>query len=446
MQTQTPTANRVVQTAQAYLQAQLPNEEDQRILIVDDDEGVRNVLAAHLTSRYECVMAADAQEALVRLTEKQFALALVDVQMPGLSGIELLRKIVAEFPHVAVIMASVIDRSQRVIDALRLGAFDYLIKPVDFDVLALTVERALERRLLLKNAVRYKQDLEKRNSELAAQKAELERLQAQLVQSEKMASLGQLAGGVAHELNNPAGFIYSNTESLGQYLARLERLLVFYESIPIPPQFQPEAKSLKEEIDHKHLLPELSSIVADCQEGARRIHDIVLNLRTFSRLDEADLKKIDIHEGIDATIRLLSQYFNSGRITLERDYGDLPRVDCFASQLNQVWMNLLKNAAQAIGRDPGVVWIETGVEDNSVFVRISDSGSGIRPEDISRIFDPFFTTKPVGEGTGLGLSISYGIIEKHGGTIRVESLLDERTTFTTVIPLDAQLRNTSSTE
>src|SRR5574341_100746 len=281
MQTQTPGPNRDAQTAQAYVRSQLPDEEDRRILIVDDEEAVRNVLAAHLEDRYECEMAANAQEALNKLSEKTFALALVDVQMEGLSGIELLRKIVNDFAYVAVIMVSVVDRPQRVIDALRLGAFDYLIKPVDFDVLALTVERALERRSLLKNAVRYKQDLEKRNAQLAAQKAELERLQAQLVQSEKMASLGQLAGGVAHELNNPAGFIYSNMGNLSQYLSGLERLLAFYDRVPLPSQLELEAKILKAEIHHERLRPELSSIVDDCQGGARRIHDIVLNLRTF---------------------------------------------------------------------------------------------------------------------------------------------------------------------
>lgn len=419
---------------------QSPEEGDRRILIVDDEEAVRKVLGAHLEDRYECDTAVDAQEALKKLGEKQFALALVDVQMPGLSGIELLRKVVTDFSHVAVIIASAVDRPQRVIDALRLGAFDYLIKPIDFDVLSVTVERALERRLLLKNAVRYKQDLEKRNSELAAQKAELQRLQAQLVQNEKMASLGQLAGGVAHELNNPAGFICSNMENLSTYVSGLERLLVFYDRIPLPSQFESEGRLLKKEIGHERLLPELASIVEDCHEGARRIHDIVLNLRTFSRLDEADFKKVDIHQGIDATIRILSQYYHSGHITLERDYGVLPPVECFASQLNQVWMNLLKNAAQAVGRGPGVVRIETGVENRSAFVRIRDNGCGIARQNLSRVFDPFFTTKSVGEGTGLGLSISYGIIEKHRGTIEVESRPGHGTTFTTLIPLNIRLR------
>lgn len=416
---------------------QLPEESDRRILIVDDEEGVRKVFVARLAERYICVPAADAQQALAHLANEQFALAILDVQMQGLSGVELLRKIIGDFPDVAVIMASGIDRRQRVVDALRLGAFDYLIKPVDLDVLELTVERALERRALLRDGKRYKRDLEKRNQELATQKAELEWLQAQLVHSEKMASLGQLAGGVAHELNNPAGFIYSNMESLGEYAKELQRLHALYDSISFPPDSAVKIKALKQEIRYERLVPDLSSIVTDCEEGARRIRDIVLNLRTFSRLDEADVKKIDVHEGIEATIRLLSQYYNSNHITIKRDYGALPLLECLAGQINQVWMNLLTNAAQAIGPGQGEVRIETRVEDENVLVRISDSGRGIKAEDIKRIFDPFFTTKAVGEGTGLGLSISYGILERHGGRINVESTPGEGTTFTTVIPLQA---------
>ncbi|HLA10182.1 MAG TPA: ATP-binding protein [Pyrinomonadaceae bacterium] len=415
------------------------DEDDRRVLIVDDEKAVRKVIASYLDSKYDCVMAADAQEALDRLAEKPFALALLDVQMPGLSGIELLRKIVSDFPQVAVIMASGVDRTQRVRDALRIGAFDYLIKPIDFDVLAITVERALERRSLVKKNIQYNQDLETRNRQLAEQKAKLEHLQAQLVQNEKMASLGQLAGGVAHELNNPAGFIFSNMESLSEYLIALERLFPFYERIPLPQELQAEAAKLKQEIKYEELLPELSSIVADCQEGARRINDIVLNLRTFSRLDQAEVKKINIHEGIDATIRLLSQYYKSNYITLIRDYGDLPPVECFAGQLNQVWMNLLRNAAQAVGSGPGTVRIQTGISEEFAFVTISDTGCGIAPEHLSKIFDPFFTTKNVGEGTGLGLSITYGIVEKHGGTIRVKSTPGQGTTFTTLLPLKPQL-------
>ena len=415
----------------------LPEEGDRRILIVDDEEAVRKVFAAHLGQRYICVPAADAEQALALLADEQFALAILDVQMPGLSGVELLRKIVSGWPDVAVIMASGIDRSQRVVDALRLGAFDYLIKPFDFDVLEITVERALQRRALLRDGKRYKQDLERRNQELATQKAELERLQARLVHSETMASLGQLAGGVAHELNNPAGFIYSNMESLDEYAKKLQRLLTLYDSVSLPADYVAQIKTLKQEIQYERLISDFSSIIADCQDGARRIRDIVLNLRTFSRLDEAEIKKIDIHAGMDATIRLLSQYYNSNHIILTRDYGDLPLVDCLAGQINQVWMNLLTNAAQAIGPGQGEVRIETRVENGNLAVRISDNGTGINAEDLMRVFDPFFTTKPVGEGTGLGLSISYGIIERHGGNISVESTPGKGTTFTTLIPLNA---------
>ena len=412
---------------------------DRRVLIVDDEEGIRKLFAASLSERYECVTAEDAQEALLRLSEKDYALVITDIQMPGLSGVELLRKILSDFPDVVVIMISGLDRSQRVIDALRLGAYDYLIKPCELDVLELTVSRALEHRILLRDGRRYKQDLERRNTELAAQKGELIRLQAQLVHSEKMASLGQLAGGVAHELNNPAGFIYSNMETLGEYVSGLDQLLSAYDG-PITPEIAERVARIKQDIRYDSLMSDLASIIADCQEGAGRIRDIVLNLRTFSRLDTAEVKEVNIHTGIDATIRLLSQYYGSNHITLKREYGELPLVNCCAGQLNQVWMNLLTNAAQAIGAAPGEVRIATAAKDGVVSVTITDTGAGIAREDLKRIFDPFFTTKPIGEGTGLGLSISYGIVESHGGAIEVESTPGVGTSFTTLIPLDAQRR------
>lgn len=417
----------------------LPNASDSRILIVDDEEAVRKVIVSCLQQNYACVTAANAQEALDCLANEQFALALLDVQMPGLNGIELLRKIAGDFPDVAVIMVSGVDRSQRILDALRLGAYDYLIKPFDVDVLLLTVERVLARRALLRDARRYKHDLERRNTELAAQKAELERLQAQLVQNEKMASIGQLAAGVAHELNNPAAFIYSNMESLARYVSNLSRLLSAHDQLPPSPERALHIDALKREIHYDVLLSELPGIVTDCQEGASRIRDIVQNLRTFSRLDEAELKKVDIHAGIDATIRLLSQYYNSNHISLKRDYANLPPVECFASQLNQVWMNLLINAAQAVGSGPGEVRIATRLDGGMVSVTISDTGSGIAPDHLEKIFDPFFSTKPVGQGTGLGLSISYGIVANHGGVIKVASVPDRGTTFTTLIPLKPTL-------
>lgn len=413
------------------------DESERRILVVDDEEQVRNLLSSYLGESYLCSKAASADEALQLLAAEPHALVIADVVMPGRNGIELLREITARHPDTMVVMVSGIARTQRVLDAVRLGAYDYLIKPCDLDVLSMTVERALERRALLRAARHYKVDLERRNEELRRRKTELESLQSQIVQSEKMASIGQLAAGVAHELNNPAGFLYGNMELLGECVRGLERLLLFYETVPLAGEDAARARAIKDEIDYERTLEDLRSIVADCRDGAERIRDVVQNLRTFSRLDEAEFKKVDIHEGLDSTIRLLSRYYAPGHIKLARDYGELPPVDCYAGQLNQVWLNLLVNAAHAT-REGGEVLIITRGEGERVVVTVSDTGCGIAPEHLTRIFDPFFTTKPVGEGTGLGLSVTYSIVERHSGEITIESELGKGTTFTVTLPVDAR--------
>ncbi|MFN2530869.1 MAG: ATP-binding protein [Pyrinomonadaceae bacterium] len=419
-----------------HLAPVIANDTDRRILIVDDEASVRNMFAEYLEANYICATAGSSDEALAHLAIENYALVISDVQMPGRNGVELLREIRAKYPDTAVIMVSGIDRPQRIRDALHVGAFDYLIKPCELEVLALSVERALERRALTLTARSYRRDLERQNLELAARKAELERLQAQIVHSEKMASLGQLAAGIAHELNNPAGFIYGNMDLLKEYTQRIERVLDVYDKAPLPSEVAAQINVVKGEIDYERLIAELHSIVDDCGEGAQRIRDVVNNLRLFCRLDEAEIKKVDLHEGIDATIRLLSRYFGASRIRLVRDYGKLPLVSCYAGQLNQVWTNLLVNAAQSIGGE-GDVRISTRVEKDAVVVQISDTGCGIPEEQLPKIFDPFFTTKAVGEGVGLGLSITYGIVEKHGGTITVQSRLNDGTKFTTTIPIIA---------
>ena len=422
------------QPIEALMAPQFDDPADNQILIVDDEPEVRKMFADYLSEFYECTTAASADEALAHLAVDSYALVLVDVLMPGRNGIELLREMATKYSDTAVIMISGVDRPQRVLDALRIGAFDYLIKPCEMGVLHMSVERALERRSLRRTAFKYKADLEKQNIQLANSKSELERLQAQIIHSEKMASLGQLAAGVAHELNNPAGFLYGNMDILKGYVSQLENLLAAYENVGPANEASQPINSLKTQNNSEEVFSDLYSIISDCLEGAERIRDIVQNLRLFSRLDEAEFKQINLSEGIESTIRLLCGYYMSGRIVLRREYANLPPVACYAGQLNQVWMNLLSNAAQSIS-DKGEVLISTGLEDDWVLVKISDTGSGIAQDQLQRIFDPFFTTKPVGEGTGLGLSISYGIIERHGGTITVASKVGVGTTFTVKIPL-----------
>ena len=280
---------------------------------------------------------------------------------------------------------------------------------------------------------RARNELKKKIKELEQANQTLKDAQIQLVQSAKMTSLGQLVAGVAHELNNPIGFIYSNTGHLREYSEKLFKII---EQIQKNPD---KAQQIKEENEFDYIKEDLPRLIKSCQDGAQRTRDIVLGLRNFSRLEESQLKEIDINQSLDMTLELLKGE-TKNRITVHKHYETLPLVHCYASQINQVFMNILSNAAQAISGN-GNIWISTqpikasstGV--GKVQISIQDSGSGMAPEVVEKIFEPFFTTKDVGQGTGLGLSISYGIIQNHGGDIKVKSKIGSGTEFILTIPI-----------
>jgi two-component system NtrC family sensor kinase len=282
-----------------------------------------------------------------------------------------------------------------------------------------------------RNIVQARSDLKKKITELEKTNRDLIDTQSKLVHNSKMVSLGHLVAGVAHELNNPIGFIYSNMAHLKDYSDKL------IEMIEIAQQKPQELSDKIKDYDLDFIKTDLPKLVSSCQEGARRTRDIVLGLRNFSRLDEVKLKEVDIHELIENTLNLLTGEIKN-RIQIHRDYAQLPKVQCFESQISQVFMNILSNGVQAIGNE-GNIWISTKVVGTATneMVRISfqDSGKGMSKEILDKIFDPFFSTKEVGLGTGLGLSISYGIIENHNGTIETKSEEGIGTEFIIQIPV-----------
>jgi len=266
---------------------------------------------------------------------------------------------------------------------------------------------------------------------------ELKATQSQLVQSEKMASLGQLTAGVAHEINNPINFVSAGIESLKNNYQEIKKLLEAYMELKPGEDNTEQLLKLekhKREIEIDDLLSEIEDLYRSIKNGATRTTEIVKNLRNFTRLDENEFKLSNLEEGLDSTLVILNSQLKD-RIEVIKEYGHMPLVNCFPGQINQVFINILNNAAQAID-GPGKIWIKTHVVDGFAEINIKDSGSGMTDEVKNRIFDPFFTTKDVGIGTGLGLSISYGIIEKHHGTISVDSTVGEGTQFTIKIPLN----------
>ncbi len=295
------------------------------------------------------------------------------------------------------------------------------------------------------------EQVKERTSQLQQALRNLQQTQTQLIQNEKMSSLGQLVAGIAHEINNPVNFIYGNIRHISYYTENLLKMLKLYQQER--PDLSPEILELAQEIDLDFLIVDLPKILSSMEFGSDRIRKIVLSLRNFSRLDEADMKAVDIHEGIESTLMILQHRWkgkteNTG-IKVIKQYGEIPQVECYAGQLNQVFMHILNNAIDALetkkefSPNPEISQITIHTQLGklhgtipSVVIKIADNGLGIPQDAIAHIFDPFFTTKPVGKGTGLGLSISYQIVvQKHGGILECNSHSETGTEFWIEIPM-----------
>jgi PAS domain S-box-containing protein len=268
----------------------------------------------------------------------------------------------------------------------------------------------------------------------------LQQAQAQLLQSEKMASIGQLAAGIAHEINNPVGFVNSNMGALRNYLTTLFDVVDGYDkvlaSLAPAPDVCASIEKLKKQADLEFLQEDAVQLVKESMDGLTRVKDIVQALKDFSHVGESDWQFADLHLGLDSTLNIANNEFKY-KAKVVREYGELPLVRCLVSQLNQVFMNLIVNASHAI-KESGIITIRTGCKNNWVWIEIGDNGVGIPSENLTRIFEPFFTTKPVGQGTGLGLSLSYNIVAKHKGRIEVASEIGKGTRFTIHLPVNSE--------
>jgi two-component system NtrC family sensor kinase len=284
-------------------------------------------------------------------------------------------------------------------------------------------------------------DLQAANASLQAERLrqqdlikKLEEAQNQLLQSEKMASIGQLAAGVAHEINNPVGFVNSNLGTLQNYTHKMLRLLAAYEQTEesLSDDVLQEIRRLKAEIDVEFLREDIGSLLSESLDGLQRVKQIVRDLKDFSHVDKAAREWANLETGLDSTLNVVWNELKY-KAKVVKEYGDTPKIECMPSQLNQVFMNLLINAAHAI-EEHGQINIRTGHDETNVWLEVEDTGKGIAPENIGRIFEPFFTTKPIGKGTGLGLSLSYGIVNKHGGRIEVTSEVGKGSMFRVLLP------------
>ena len=289
------------------------------------------------------------------------------------------------------------------------------------------------RRVRAETALKHKLD------ELIALNTKLDETNNRLLQSEKLAALGQLAAGVAHEINNPVGYVSSNLHSLRGYIDDLLAINAAYGDAELQlsssmPQVFKRVRQAKADADYDFLISDIQQLLSQSNEGLTRVQKIVQDLKDFSRVGATGWQWANIHDGLESTLNIVWNEIKY-KAEVERDYGDLPEVHCIPSQINQVFMNLLTNAAQAIEKHGHIV-LRSRHEGENVWIEVQDTGAGIAPEHLEKLFEPFFTTKPVGQGTGLGLSLSWGIVQRHHGRLDVRSILGQGTTFRVTLPID----------
>ncbi len=437
------------------------------ILIIDDTPANVAVLAEYLEAQdLRVVVAQDGEEGLKRADFVRPDLILLDVMMPGIDGFETCRllKLRPDLKDIPVIFMTALTDTGSVVNGFSVGGVDYVTKPIQIDeVLArihthlslrLMHQQLSEKNLALQQEVAMRLKTEKELQKISHdQQLLITRLQEahnQLLQSEKMASIGQLAAGIAHEINNPIGFVNSNMGSLQTYFetlcTTLENIEETIASAEDKEQIAAAFAKQKNDAEITFLKDDFVDLMKESIDGLKRVKDIVQALKDFSHVGESEWIEADIHRGLDSTLNIVNNEIKY-KANIIKQYGTLPYVSCIASQLNQVFMNLLVNAAHAI-KEFGTITIRTectGKPGNEwVQVEVRDTGSGIEPTILNRIFEPFFTTKPVGTGTGLGLSLSYGIVNKHGGRIEVHSEIGKGSSFTIFLPVHQTAKGTAN--
>jgi two-component system NtrC family sensor kinase len=448
--------------------------ENRRILILDDNaaihEDFRKILCPAATQAnvldeleaelfdgptatsdsqvsFDLTCASQGQEgaALVRAAKEAkapYAMAFVDIRMPpGWDGIETVKHLWEHDSDLQVVFCTAYsdyawEDMMRALD--RSDQWLVLKKPFD-NLEARQLALALTEKWNLTQ--REAQRLRELARTVQERTSELHDAHAHLLQADKMASIGQLAAGVAHEINNPIGFIASNLNSLKHYGADLRRLLAAYQKLvadlaahpeTAPASFQ-QVLAVEQEIDAEYTIRDLDDVVDESIEGTERITRIVADLRDFSHIDTQDVAEVDLNALLDKTVNVARNELKY-KAEIIREYADLPPVPCIGGKIGQVFLNLLVNAAHAIA-EQGTVTLRTGVEGEQCWVEVEDTGCGIPREHLSRLFEPFFTTKEVGKGTGMGLHLAYKIIEAHGGRIQVRSTVDVGSTFRLELPL-----------
>lgn len=407
------------------------------ILIVDDDPCNLEILGGLLQPHYEVLAAPSGECALqIAACAEKPDLVLLDVLMPGMDGYAVLARLrdnpaTHDIPVIFVTGLDSIEDEER---GLELGAVDYIAKPYRPPIVLARVRIQLELKRARDWLLNQNTYLE---GELARRLKENQQVQIQLLQSEKLAAIGQLAAGITHEINNPVSFVASNLVSLDGYQRDVFEVMDAYEALESNCASDEAAlahvRVLKEAKEIDFLRKDIAQLISESRQGLVRVTKIVSDLKSFSRAESADWEFADLHQGLESTLNIVWNEIKY-HCALNKDYGDMPKVYCNPSQINQVFLNLLVNAAQAIP-ERGEITIRTGRVDGEAFVAIADTGAGIPPENLPRLFEPFFTTKPVGKGTGLGLSISYSIVQKHRGRIAVESTPGQGTIFTVWLPL-----------